>query len=83
MAKVEVILNTSGVRELLKSKEMMGICEEYANRALNSLPAGYEISTLDGKNRVNAQISAVSFGAKRDNAKNNTLLKALGALKNG
>lgn len=77
MAKVTVKLNSSGVKEMLKSSEMLKICEEYANNALGRLGSGYKVTTMVGKNRVNAEISAATYKAKKDNAKNNTILKAL------
>lgn len=77
MAKVKFELNRSGVRELLKSKEMMDICSEYAQSALGRLGDGYEMSTHTGVNRVNAEVKAESFAAKRDNLKNNSILKAV------
>ena len=77
MAKVKIILNREGVRSLLRSEEMKAICEEHANRAMNVLGPGYSVSTMTGKNRVNASIYAESFDAKRENAKNNTIIKAL------
>lgn len=78
MAKTKIVLNCEGVRSLLKSSEMMAICEEHANKALNSLGPGYTVTTMTGKNRVNASIYAESHEAKRDNMENNTILKALG-----
>ena len=75
MVKFE--LNTEGVKSLLQSPEMMEICEKHANNALARLGDGYEVSTHTGKTRVNAQVSAVSYKAKKDNAKNNTILKAV------
>ncbi len=77
MAKVKFVLNQSGVRELLKSQEMMDICQEYANNALARLGDGYEVTTHTGKNRVNAEVAAQSFAAKRENLKSNTILKAV------
>ena len=77
MANVRVELNREGVRELLRSDEMKEICESYANNAQARLGNGYEVSSMVGKNRVNAQIKAVSYKAKRDNMKNNSILKAL------
>lgn len=74
---VKVVLNTQGVRELLRSKEMESICAEHARQTMNNLGPGYEMDTYTGENRVNAMIKAVSGTAKRDNLKNNTLLKAL------
>lgn len=77
MAKVKFVLYQSGVRELLKSQEMMDICQEYANNALARLGDGYEVTTHTGKNRVNAEVAAQSFAAKRENLKSNTILKAV------
>lgn len=77
MAKVKFELNREGVRELLRSKEMMDICSEYANSAAARLGDGYEVSTHTGANRVNAQVSAETFAAKRDNLKNNSIIKAV------
>lgn len=78
MAKVDIVLNSAGVRALLKSAEMRTICEDIANNAVASLGPGYEASSYNGKNRVNASVKAVSREAKKDNAKNNTILKAVG-----
>ena len=77
MANVRVELNIEGVRELLRSDEMKSICEGHANAALTRLGDGYETSSMVGKNRVNAEIKAVSYKAKIDNLKNNSILKAL------
>lgn len=77
MAKVEIKLNSEGVRSLLRSNEMKSICEEHANNALKSLGAGYSVNSFTGKNRVNAEISADSFEARKENAESNTILKAL------
>ena len=77
MAKVEIKLNTSGVRELLKSDDMKAECEKRANEAVGRLGAGYVVTTHTGRTRVNASIFAESYEAKRDNMENNTILKAL------
>lgn len=75
--KVKIELNRNGVRELLKSEEMLSICEEHAARILNSCPSGYETDSRVGKNRVNAMVYASTYQAKADNMRNNTLLKAV------
>lgn len=77
MAKVKVVLNREGVRELLRSDEMMSVCEEYADKALSKLGAGYEVTTHTGSSRVNASIGTASYDAMHDNMKNNSILKAL------
>lgn len=77
MASVRITLNRSGVRELLRSEEMKTICEDHAIAALSRLGPGYEVTTITGKKRVNAEIKAVSYKAKKDNMENNSILKAL------
>lgn len=77
MAKVKFQLNRSGVRELLKSSEMMSVCQKYANNALSRLGPGYEVSTYSGTNRVNAEVAAVTYAARKENAENNSILKAV------
>lgn len=78
MAKVEIVLNPAGVRELLKSDAMMQICQQHANRAASTLGDGYAVNKYVGANRVNAEVTAETFLARRDNMKNNSILKALG-----
>lgn len=75
--KVQVKLNRNGVKSLLKSQEMSNICKEHAKRIMNNCPEGYEMDSYVGENRVNAMVYASTYQAKADNAKNNTLLKAV------
>lgn len=77
MGNIKVVLNRAGVRELLRSPEMMDICAGYANNALSRLGAGYEVTTQTGKNRVNAQIAAIWRQTRAANSRDNTILKAL------
>lgn len=74
---VDLKLNKRGVKELLKSQEMMNICTKYAYRAQAKLGDGYEVTYRTGKNRVIASVAAVTDEAKKENRKNNTILKAL------
>lgn len=77
MANVKIELNREGVREMLRSQDMMSICESHANNALGRLGPGYTVTTMTGKNRVNASVIAESYEAKRENLEGNTILKAL------
>lgn len=70
-------LNRSGVRDLLRSPEMLAICEEYANKALGNLGDGYKVTTHTGTNRVNAMVAAESYRAKKENLEDNTILRAV------
>lgn len=79
MAKqIKFELNRAGVRELLRSREAMAVCSRYANSARGRLGEGYEVSTHTGQNRVNAEVAAVTYQARKENLQNNTILKALG-----
>lgn len=77
--KVKIELNRSAVRDqLLKSSEMMSICESYAKDIAARCGSGYQTDTHVGQNRVNAMVYADTYEARRDNLKHNTILKAVG-----
>lgn len=76
--KNKFVLNRSGVKQLLQSSEIMGVCEQYASDIVGRLGAGYEVSTHTGRNRVNASVAAVTYEAKREVMENNSILKAVG-----
>lgn len=73
MARIE--LNKSGVKSLLKSKEMMKICKSEAFKIKNKCGDGYGYDTYVGQNRVNASVYTASQDAMKDNSENNTLVK--------
>lgn len=80
-SKYRFKLNSEGVRQLLKSEEMKNALSEYAKMVQNRVGEGYSVSKYTGKTRANASVHAETNEAKRDNLKNNTLLKALGSVK--
>lgn len=77
MSRKTFELNSKGVRDLLRSDEMMQAVKAEADAAVASLGAGYEADTHTGMNRVNASVYAVSKAAKRENLQQNTILKAV------
>lgn len=77
MSSFKFKLNRSGVRELMKSTEMQSVLTNYASNIRNRCGNGYEQDIYVGRNRANAMVSAATIKAKRDNKKNNTLLKAV------
>ena len=77
MSNLKVELNSAGVIEMMKSPEMQAICAEHANAALSNLGSGYAATTMVGKTRCNAEVAAVTKKARDENAKNNTILKAV------
>jgi len=77
MSKFIFKLNRKGVAELMKSQAMQDILKEHATTIKNRAGDGYEQDIYVGKNRANAMVKADTFKAKKDNSKNNTLLKAV------
>lgn len=77
MGKTKIKLNKKGVADLMKSAEMQTVLKDYATSIKNRCGDGYEQDIHVGKNRANAMVSATTFKAKKDNIKNNTILKAV------
>lgn len=77
MAKYRFRLNKKGVSELMKSEEMQAALVEYAKEIRERCGDGYEQDIHVGKRRANAMVHATTYEAKRNNMKNNTLLKAV------
>lgn len=73
----EFELNYEGVGQLLKSSEMMQVCKNYADKARAQLGEGYKVSPHTGKSRVNVSVSAQTYKARKENAENNSILKAV------
>ena len=78
MSKVKFEMNKKGIGELLKSKEMTGVLQGVAYQVQGRAGDGYEVDTFVGFDRAHAVVYADTYKAKKDNAENNTLLKALG-----
>ena len=77
MAKMKFKLNRSGVAALMKSNQMQGVLEENSTGVRNRAGEGYKQDIYVGKTRANAMVYADTYQAKKDNMKNNTLLKAV------
>lgn len=54
MANVEIVLNSAGVRELLKSSAIASVCEAQAARMTRAAGVEYVSDVYVGKTRVNA-----------------------------
>lgn len=79
MRKFKFELNSAGVREMLRSGEMMDVCEDYAKQVQHNAGDGYSVHR--GVNRVN--VSAETDAATAANYSSNTLLKAVGQTSGG
>lgn len=77
VAKMRFVLNRKGVRQLLRSDEMMSVVQSHAYETQAALGDGYVVTYRTGKNRVNASVAAMSPEARQENLKHNTILKAL------
>lgn len=78
MAKVEVELNSAGIKELLKGVEVEQLVGEYAAKVADRAGSGYSHDTKQMSGRVIASAYADTEEARKDSMENNTLLKALG-----
>lgn len=73
--RVKVVLNTEGVRELLRCEEIQEcLMQEAADRC----PEGCALDAQVGTNRANVRIVTATEEAYRDHLENNTLEKAIG-----
>lgn len=80
MAKLRIKLNRKGVRELLKSGEIMDECVRLAKEKAAAAGDGYAADDgYVGKTRASAMVYPSSAAARSDNYHNNTLLKVFGS----
>lgn len=71
--KIRVVLNREGVRELLRSSEMMNACKAAAETIRGNYGGSTELEEYVGRNRVNVAVVAPMQEAQQ----NNDLLKAV------
>ena len=74
---MKIVLNSAGVREMLKSPEMQALLRERADEIAARAGTGYLTDVFVGKTRANASVFANDEETIRDNLNNDTLLKAL------
>jgi hypothetical protein len=77
MAKMKFNLNRKSVADLMKSGAMQKVLKDHATVIKNRCGDGYEQDIHVGKSRVNAMVSATTYQAKKENSRNNTILKAV------
>lgn len=80
MNKVEIVLNSAGINELLRRSDTAEMINSFGQEMTDKLGDGYINRTgfgaLDG--RAHAWVMAVSDKAKKENLEDNTILKAMG-----
>ena len=77
MSKMKFELNSSGVSDLLRSKEIQAILLDKGNEISERAGDGFEVKVSPGQKRANATVSTTDIKSMAKNAKVNTLLKAL------
>ena len=76
MGKVKVVLDKAGIRSFLKN-ETIPILVDVASRVKNRAGEGYDTHIGSSRANVSVKVITVSEDAKKDNLKNNTLLKSV------
>lgn len=79
MSKAVFELNLAGLNQLMKSAEMQAVLSSAASSIAGAAGEGYESKVKTASFVALAKIYPTTGAAARDNVKNNTLLKALGA----
>jgi hypothetical protein len=74
----KIILNRAAVAHLLKEAILPDLQRRAANIAAAAGP-GFEVDSAIGKNRARASVRTVTFAARRAEATNRTLSRALDA----
>lgn len=77
MSKIKIELNSAGIQELMKSKEIIGYMDELANGVVARCGGAYETNSYVGKTRANVSIITRDRKTYFKNLKDNELLKAL------
>lgn len=79
MAKLKIVLNRRGVRELLRSQEVRRDLERRAEAIANAAGPGHLVDSQVGKNRARASVRTDSIDAMIAEATNRNLTRALDA----
>lgn len=79
MNRVEIELNSEGIKELLKSEDMQSILSQYGADKARMAGTGYASEVHVFKRRAVVNIFPDTAEANKDNMENNTLLKVIGS----
>lgn len=77
MSNVKIELNSDGIIGMMNSIEMQTVLWAYAERVAANAGIDTDINVQPGKTRASARVATASAEAYRENAENNTLLRAL------
>ena len=77
--KIRIELDSAGIRDLMKSEAIVGRLEDVAQGVATKAGPGYVAEAgSKGKTRGRAFVQTTGWDSYEDNARNATLLKALG-----
>lgn len=76
---VRVVLNRKGVRELLRSQQVLADLEARAQRIANAAGEGMEAEAEIGRNRARASVHTATPEAVRAEAESRALTRSLDA----
>lgn len=79
MANVRVVLNRRGVRDLLRSDEVLYDLERRANAVAAAAGPGHRVETTVGRNRARAAVITDDFAAAYSEATSRNLTAAVDA----
>lgn len=79
MGSVRVTVNDAGIQALLKSSEVRALLKAKADRIAAAAGAGMEASSWTGRTRARASVITATSGARRAEAKDRALTRALDA----
>lgn len=79
MATVKFSPSHAGIDALMKSPRMQRVIDRKTQAIAAAAGPGYEPSSVVGRNRIHGSVITGTYAARVDNARRQTLLKALGA----
>lgn len=79
MGNVRIVVNRKTVAELLKSPAVKADLERRAQAIATAAGDGMEVDSEVGPNRARASVRTATYAARRAEAKDRALTKALGA----
>ena len=78
MSNVTIKLNSSGIQKFLKDKAVKNLVAGEAKKIAAKANGEYKVATITLDTRCIATVEAADLSTRKDNYKNNTLLKAIG-----
>lgn len=78
---IKIEMNDKGIRELLKSPEIMSACQKAGEAVAKQAGSGHRVDAFTGFDRAHVMIYANTQKAQKKTLKDNTLIKALGAVR--